>query len=137
MDRFEEKAREIVLKCSNTTQLYQLDLIAKALREGAGEVDIKPSLGKEFKKVGELVLDLLKNDERCRNDDKWLTYKVMRHYTNIYIPFDDFHKMPAFETIKRCRAKIQNVDHKFIATNKKVLQKRQQKQEFVRDWAKE
>lgn len=88
----------------------------------------------EFKQVQDLVEQLLSMDKRCRNDDKWLTYRVMRHYTNIYIPFEDFEKLPAFETIKRCRAKIQNVEKKYLPTDPKVIAKRQKRQSDVRVW---
>lgn len=90
----------------------------------------------EFDKVSELVEKLLENEERCRNDDKWLTYRVMRHFTNIYIPFDDFAKMPAFETIKRCRAKIQNVEGKYLPTSSDVLKKRSKRRGEVVHWTK-
>ena len=87
---------------------------------------------KEFNSVYELILELLEKDIRCRNDDKWLTYKVMRHYTNIYIPFEDFNKLPAFETIKRCRAKIQNKEKRFLPTSEEVIKKRWQRQKEVK-----
>lgn len=83
---------------------------------------------KEIKEVHRIVLELLKNDIRCRNDDKWLTYQVMRRYTNIYIPFEDFWKLPSFETIKRTRAKIQNVDKLYLPTQQNVIDKRQKRQ---------
>jgi len=85
----------------------------------------------EFKKVSKLVMEYLKNDERCRNDDKWLTYRVMSNFTKIYIPFEDFKKIPAFETIKRCRAKIQNVDKLFLPTLEEVKKKRKQRQQDI------
>lgn len=83
---------------------------------------------KEITNVKEIVLKLLETDIRCRNDDKWLTYKVMRHFTKIFIPFEDFSKIPAFETIKRCRAQIQNVEEKFLATDPEVLAKRKRRE---------
>ena len=90
---------------------------------------------KEFRKVKDIVLDLLEVDERCRNDDKWLTYKVMRKFTSIYIPFEDFKKMPAFETIKRVRAKVQNEEKRFIPTDINVIKKRSQRKKAVSEWA--
>ena len=81
---------------------------------------------KEFKTVNELVLYLLETDERCRNDDKWLTYKVMRYFTNIYIPFEDFDKMPSFETVKRCRAKIQNEKGLYKRSSKPLKEEREE-----------
>ena len=86
----------------------------------------------EFKSVESKVLKLLNEDIRCRNDDKWLTYRVMREYTNIYIPFEDFNKLPAFETIKRCRAKIQNVLKLFPPTDERIKRKRKQREEIIR-----
>jgi hypothetical protein len=87
----------------------------------------------EIVKVNGVVLELLRTDERCRNCDKWLTYLVMRRFTKIYIPFEDFKKIPAFETIKRCRAKIQNVDKMFIPTDIKVLNKRQRREKVFKE----
>jgi len=90
---------------------------------------------KEIKKVTKLCEKFLKEDERTRNDDKWLTYKVMREFTNIFIPFEDFKKIPAFETIKRCRAKIQNKEHKFLPTNPEVRRKRKIREEDFARWS--
>jgi len=91
--------------------------------------------GKEFKTVKELVLNLLETSPRCRNDDKYLTYMVMRHFTNIYINFNDFEKIPSFETIKRTRAKIQNNEGLFPPTSETAL-KRRKRQGEVKQWAK-
>lgn len=88
----------------------------------------------EFKTVKELVLKLLAEDERCRNDDKWLTYRVMRHFTNIYINFDDFKKIPAFETIKRIRAHIQNKQRLYLPTDPSILKKRRIREYEVKDF---
>ena len=86
----------------------------------------------EFEKVKDLVEKLLQKEERCRNDDKWLTFRVMQHFTKIFIPFEDFEKMPSFETVKRTRAHIQNVEKRFIPTKPEVLAKRQQRKEQVK-----
>lgn len=88
----------------------------------------------ELLKVKEYVLQLLEQDERCRNDDKWLTYCVMRKFTNIYIPFDDFQKIPSFESIRRTRANIQNKEGKFLPTDPEVIKKRKIRQEEWRDF---
>lgn len=90
--------------------------------------------GKEFKTVKELVLNLLETNPRCRNDDKYLTYMVMRNFTNIYINFKDFEKMPSFETIKRTRAKIQNNEGLFPPTSEIAI-KRRKRQSEVKNWA--
>lgn len=88
---------------------------------------------KEFKKVKDIVLEILEKEERSRNDDKYLTWAVMRRFTNIYIDFNDFDKMPAFETIKRVRAHIQNKEGRFKPTDQKVIDKRARRQTQVKN----
>lgn len=90
----------------------------------------------EFKKVQDLVEQLLEIDERCRNDDKWLCYRVIGHFTRVYIPFEDFDKFPSFETITRCRRKIQNKLCKFPPTEEEVLFKRRTREAHVKHWSK-
>lgn len=84
----------------------------------------------EITKVNEIVEELLNKDVRCRNDDKWLTYCVMRRFTNIYIPFEDFKKIPAFETIKRVRANIQNKQLRFLPTIQEVAKRRKMREDI-------
>lgn len=62
----------------------------------------------EFRKIKQIVDEIMTDDERAKNDDKWLIYKVVSKFTKIYIPFEDFDKFPAFETITRVRREIQN-----------------------------
>ncbi len=66
------------------------------------------------KHLREIVEKLLKsNREGCRKDTKKLTYLVMRHYTRIFIPYEDFNKIPSFESVARCRRDIMNKEGKF------------------------
>jgi hypothetical protein len=83
----------------------------------------------EFKSTKKIVEHFLATDERCKNDDKWLTYQVFNHIAkqynkNIYIPFELFNMFPAFETIKRVRAIIQNKEKRYCPTDLKVIEKR-------------
>jgi len=89
----------------------------------------------ELEQVGVLVEKILRDDERARNDDKWLIYKVMRQYTNIFIPFEDFAKLPAFGTITRQRRMIQNKQGKYLPTIPEIIQKRHIREELVKAWA--
>ena len=89
----------------------------------------------ELRTVSSIVEDLLEKEERCRNDDKYLTFKVMQKFTKIYIPFEDFSKIPAFETVKRCRAKIQNKEKRFLPTDPEVRKKRRIREEDFKEWA--
>jgi len=83
----------------------------------------------EFKSTKKIVEHFLATDVSCRNDDKLLTYKVFKHIANkynmnLYIPFELFQVFPAFETVKRLRAVIQNKEKKFCPTDLKVIEKR-------------
>jgi len=65
-------------------------------------------------KLKDVVEKLLKeNREDCRTDAKKLTYLAMRHYTNIFIPFEDFKKIPSFESVARCKRDVMNKEGKF------------------------
>lgn len=87
----------------------------------------------ELVRVSKIVRLLLEEDERCRNDDKWLTYRVMRFFTNIYIPFEDFSKLPSFESVSRCRRKIRE-SGEFLADDPVVVERRE-REGVVRAWA--
>ena len=94
----------------------------------------------EFKNIKDLVEKILAQDERARNDDKWLTYRVFneiarQHGTFVYIPFKLWEILPAFETVKRVRAKIQNEEGRYIPTDPEVLKKRRIRSKAIRDWA--
>lgn len=94
---------------------------------------------KEFNKVSELVLKILNDEERARNCDKWLTYRVFeeiskQHGKHVYIPFDLFKDFPAFETVKRTRAKIQNELKLFPPTNPEVAARRKRREREVKAW---
>ena len=87
----------------------------------------------EINQVSKKVLKILESDERARGDDKWLTYKVFREYTNIYIPFEDFKNLPSFETVSRCRRKIQNKDGLFLPTDNRVRMQRKVRREIFKE----
>ena len=91
----------------------------------------------EIKTVKAIVEYLLLTDERNRNDDKWLTWNVMRHFTPIYIPFEDFEKIPSFESITRIRAHIQNKLGMFPPTSPDVIKKRKCKKREMEAFLKE
>lgn len=59
---------------------------------------------------------VLAEDARSRNDDKWLVYSVYRKITKIFIPFEDFEKLPSPETITRMRRDFQYNKGKYQAT---------------------
>lgn len=92
---------------------------------------------REFKTVKALVYYLMQTEERCRNDDKWLTYSVFqeiakRNGKKIFLPFDLFSKFPAFETVKRCRAYIQNNQRELLPTDPEVAHKRDARKKKIK-----
>lgn len=89
---------------------------------------------KEFETVKSQVRKAMANEERCRNDDKYLTWKVMRNYTNIYIKFEDFEKLPSFETIRRTRQLLQNKEGVLLPTDPAVRVKRQEREREVKEY---
>ena len=93
---------------------------------------------KEYGTIKNLVERLMERDERCRNSDKWLTYRVFEeiaklHGEKIFIPFKLFAVFPAFETVKRTRAYIQNDLGQFLPTDPEVLIKRGKRERDVKD----
>lgn len=99
---------------------------------------------KEHLNIKDIVFDLLKEDERCRNSDKILILEVFKKcdvkvifdYKRVCIDatFEEFFALPSTESIRRCRAEIQNNDCMFLPTDPKVLIKRKFKEEVIRKY---
>ena len=90
----------------------------------------------EFKTTKQLVEHYLAISDRAKNDDKFLTWAVFNHIAqkynkNVFIPFELFEKFPAFETVKRMRALIQNKEKKFCPTEFKVIERRQKRRKVI------
>uniref|UniRef100_A0A6H1ZHQ2 Uncharacterized protein n=1 Tax=viral metagenome TaxID=1070528 RepID=A0A6H1ZHQ2_9ZZZZ len=100
------------------------------------------------KKIEAIVRSLLEHDERTRNDDRLLWVKTIWQFDETaflkdqdgkYLLFVDrlLKDLPMENTTKRIRAKIQNVENKFIPTDPEVLKKRSNSKrdlETYRDW---
>lgn len=102
----------------------------------------------EVKKVYDVVKEILARDERARNCDKYLTFRVVEWFLYnsenlngkvaalrycIIMQLEDLKKLPAFETIKRVRARIQNTEDLYLPTDESVRKKRKQRQKEMRD----
>jgi len=57
----------------------------------------------------------------------------MRKYSKIYIPFEDFKRMPSYESVSRCRRHFQNTEKKYLPTDPEVRKKRGMREE---EWRK-
>ena len=67
----------------------------------------------KYGKIKKIVEEILKEDERARKDNSWLLYRVWQNYTKIFIPFEDFKKLPSPESIMRSKRLIQNKENKY------------------------
>jgi len=105
------------------------------------EAQDKRSMRRHIKGVGKIVREFLKSDVRCRNSDKYLALRVLQY--KLKVPYSDsviireadFKRLPAFETIKRCRAHIQNVEHSFLPTLPEIRRKRGISEKVWREWS--
>lgn len=78
----------------------------------------------EFKSQKKIIEEILEQDARARNCDKWLTYKLLSKYTKVYIPFEDFEKIPAFANAQKIRQHIQNKEGRLLPSDPAVLKRR-------------
>lgn len=93
-----------------------------------------------LRKVSEMVYDTLLNYPDTRSDDRQLIYTIYRNYFGIVndrwtnVIFN--RELPNFESIRRCRQKVQQ-DHEELRADSKVEQLRLDSQvdylEFARD----
>ncbi len=62
----------------------------------------------ELKKLKDIVKSTMEHDAKTRSSDKWLIIEVLRAMGfRIYIDYTQLKEMPSFESITRCRRKIQ------------------------------
>jgi len=83
-----------------------------------------------FNRIKTQVVRVLRENEKARNSDLWLIYLLIRkYYSKIFIPFEDFKKLPSFETITRIRRELQNSNPPiFPPTDPDVVKKRSEAQ---------
>jgi len=84
----------------------------------------------EFKTERDRVTVILAADERARNSDKWLVYKVWEQvarengFKGIFVPFELFAKLPTTETITRSRRYIQHNLGLYPPTTQEIADRR-------------
>jgi len=94
-----------------------------------------------------MVWGILKDSEKARNSDKWLILKALallgeditiwnkeKPVVKWQIPLDHLDAIPNFESIRRCRAEIQNKDQEWLPTDQDVIQARGVKEEVIKTW---
>jgi len=75
------------------------------------------TIEKMMDKMKDIVEDTLAISKEARNDDKRLIWEILVSRYDLTISFEEFSKFPMFESIRRCRQKIQS-EGKFRPTNK-------------------
>ena len=94
-------------------------------------------LREKLKTVKERVEWILANHPEARNDDFYLYILYVRTFEPElskyidYIPFEIIKRSTRFETIRRCRQKIQE-EGRYLPTDPKVLKKRRKLAEAYR-----
>lgn len=77
------------------------------------------------------VISILEADTESRNDDRRLTFKVLQRLQGkckgplLTLKLRELRKLPAFATITRVRAVLQNQLHKYLPTSPEVRRQRQ------------
>ncbi len=65
----------------------------------------------ELQTVKNVVEEVMTEDLKTRDSDKWLILQVIRKLGfKIYVDYEDLKKMPSFESITRARRYIQNTE---------------------------
>ena len=71
----------------------------------------------ELRKLKDVVHEVMTQDPKTRNSDKWLIIQVLRKLGfKIYVDYKDLKNMPSFESITRVRRDIQNKDFELLPT---------------------
>lgn len=99
---------------------------------------------KKQEEMKTVVVQVLAENQRARNDDNFLILKVLEHMGfDIAITkegflwhgdFEHFSSIPRFETITRCRRDIQNTDGHWLPTDTSVMIKRGLSEELIREY---
>lgn len=100
----------------------------------------------ELKTVSALVKNILEQDEKARNTDNYLYFKVLEHYSELreidihsmtvplFLKKLDNHIFPGFETVRRSRQKVQAA-YPDLAADKAVEKLRDKNESVYQDFA--
>ena len=88
---------------------------------------------KKIGKVKDIVADILSKDNEARKDDKWLIIQYMQEVSGFAFPYERLQDLPSFETITRCRRKLQ--EHGDFAPDSQTTLVREQLDVKFSNWA--
>lgn len=105
---------------------------------------MKVEVKKEFGDMKRLVFDVLSKDEMSRNDDWRLVLLVLERMGEQmvrsgevlvwHIDLNRTRGIQRFETVRRVRQEIQNVDGKWLPTDPNVLVRRKIREDAIREY---
>ena len=100
---------------------------------------VRTAVVSELVSARDIVLECLKDDSRCRNDDHWLMLKVwQRQGLVIMIDYQRWKECFSTETIRRVRQDIQSTHNDspglYLPTDPMVLIRRKVKECAIRDF---
>ena len=82
------------------------------------------------------VIEVLREDPRARDSDKWLIIQVLRKLgINIYLDYSQLNDMPSYESIIRCRRSIQNQEGLYPPKPEVDEQRNKQRVEYKQQYA--
>lgn len=95
----------------------------------------REKIKQEFQTAKELVEQILKTDQRARNQDMWLCLMVWQklQHIKVFIPYNEISRMIPAETIRRCRQKL-NEEGKWLPTDPAVAIHRKVREELIREY---
>lgn len=130
----------LVVRRLKAYEVYHMDLM--------GMEKTSKKVSKELSKTKEIVLAVLKESDRARNEDQWLILCCLQRMgQDIKVEFDgnlrktviiwkivDAHDITSFETITRCRREIQNNQGLYLPTDPDVAAKRGIREDAFREY---
>jgi hypothetical protein len=96
-----------------------------------------------MKNLKDKILYCLKNNEKTRNSDIYLTIAIWATFykqdllikdNKIFVDVEKLFNLPREDSVKRIRSVIQNEEHLFLPTEKKIRDKRKIKEEEWRSY---
>lgn len=93
---------------------------------------------KPLKAYVDATREVLREYPKAREDDHWLVYLVLTRKLGfkVYMPYKDFKRMPSFETITRCRRKIQNDERLYQSDDAIFKMRKERERQFRREMPK-
>lgn len=90
----------------------------------------------EIEKLKDIVQEALVQDARNRESDTWLIINVLRKMGfKIFIDYGEIESMPCFESITRCRRKLQE-ENEQLRASPETEDLREKKREELRSFFK-